>query len=55
MNKYLIQYSISEWEDDCGRYYITQPPVVRNFIDQELEDFCKNKEKVTVTFLCKSE
>ena len=55
MNKYLIQYSKSDWNDDCGTYYITQSPVVRNFTDQQLEDFCKDKERVNVTFLCKSE
>ena len=56
MNKYLIQYSKSHWEDgDEGYSYIKQPPVVRNFTDQQLEDFCKNKEKVKVTFLCKIE
>jgi len=55
MNKYLIQYSLSDWDDDEGHYYIIQPPVVKNFTDKELEDFCKNKEKIKVTFLCKSE
>jgi hypothetical protein len=44
MNKYLIQYSSSDWDDDEGHYYISQPPVVKNFTDQELEDFCKNNK-----------
>lgn len=53
MNKYLIQWSKSKWDDDNeSSYYVKQPPVVRNFIDQQLEDFCKDKEKVKVTFLC---
>ena len=55
MNKYLIQYSESDWDDNEGKYYITKPPVVRNFTDEQLENFCKDKEKIKVTFLCKLE
>lgn len=45
MNKYLIQYSESTW-DYYGKneLYISQPPVIRNFTDKQLEDFCKNKK-----------
>ena len=56
MNKYLIQYSIQEYDDDLEDcYYERQSPVVRNFTDEQLEQFCKNKHKIDVTFLCKLE
>lgn len=56
MNKYLIQYSEWEYDDDSEEsYFKVMSPVVRNFTDKQLEDFCKNKQKVNVTFLCKSE
>ena len=56
MNKYLIQYSEWEYDDDSEEsYFKVMSPVVRNFTDKQLEDFCKNKEKVKVTFLCKIE
>lgn len=51
-NKYLIQWSKIKWDDEEGEYHVKANPVVRNFTDEELEKFCKDKDKVKVTFLC---
>lgn len=51
MNKYLIQYSIGDWNDDLDHMYYENFVVVKDFTDKELEDFCLNKDKLNVTFI----
>jgi hypothetical protein len=49
-NKYFIQWSEYACMDE-HHYLEEQPPVVRNLTDNELEEFCKGKTKIKVTFL----
>lgn len=49
-NKYLIQYTVMDCIDED--HFKKNVVKVKDFTDKELENFCKGKDNVKVTFLC---